>query len=140
MKLFLKILFAAIFLVMVWINLKAASAMNVLASFPLFGANPWTVVTLYDASCGFLTFYVWVACRGEAGAFSKMPVASCSGRAPVHGCTGWSRHQGRLNGPRVRLDRVMGLGNVAMSAYVLRELFKLKPEEPAWKVLQNRAA
>jgi hypothetical protein len=111
MKLFLKILFGAIFLVMVWINVKAALAMNILASFPLFGANPWAVATLYDAYYGFLTFYVWVAYKERAT---------------------WTRV--------LWFVLVMGLGNVAMSAYVLKELFKLKSEEPAWKVLQNRAA
>jgi hypothetical protein len=34
---------------------------------------------------------------------------------------------------------VMGLGNMAMAAYVLKELFKLKPEEPVWNLLQRRA-
>lgn len=111
MKLFLKILFGAIFAVMVWINVKAALQMNILASFPLFGANPWAVATLYDAYCGFLTFYVWVAYKERAG---------------------WAR--------ALWFVLVMGLGNVAMSAYVLKELFKLRPEEPVWKVLQNRAA
>jgi hypothetical protein len=111
MKAFLKILFGAIFVVMVWINLEAARQMNILASFPLFGANPWAVATLYDAYCGFLTFYVWVAYKERAL---------------------WARG--------LWFVLVMGLGNVAMSAYVLKELFKLKPGEPAWKVLQNRAA
>jgi len=140
MKLALKLLFAAIFVVMVWVNLKATLAMNILASFPLFGANPWAVATLYDAYCGFLTFYVWVAYRGKAGVFSKMPVASCSDRAPVQGCAGWLVRQGWLSAPSDTPYLVMGLGNVAMSAYVLKELFKLKPEESAWKVLQNRPA
>jgi len=110
MKLFLKILFGAIFVLMVWINVEAAMRMNILASFPLFSTNPWAVATLYDAYCGFLTFYVWVAWKERAL---------------------WSRG--------LWFVLVMGLGNVAMSAYVLKELFKLKPEEPAWKVLQNRA-
>src|SRR5690348_3067559 len=65
MKLFLKILFGAIFLVMVWVNVEASRQMNLLASFPLFGANPWAVATLYDAYCGFLTFYVWVAYKEQ---------------------------------------------------------------------------
>ena len=85
--------------------------MNLLASFPLFGANTWAVATLYDAYCGFLTFYVWVAYKERAG---------------------WARG--------LWFVLVMGLGNVAMAAYVLKELFKLKPEEPVWKVLQSRAA
>lgn len=111
MKLILKILFGAIFLVMLWINVKAALAMNILASFPLFSANPWAVATLYDAYCGFLTFYVWVAYK------ERRP---CTRAA-------W-------------FVLVMGLGNLAMSVYVLKELVKLRPDEAAWAVLQRRAA
>lgn len=111
MKTALKLLFAAIFVVMVTVNVRAALAMDIRDSFPLFGANPWAVATLYDAYCGFLTFWVWVAYKE---------------RAP------WSRGLWFL--------LVMGLGNVAMSAYMLKELFKLKPEEPVWNLLQRRAA
>ena len=111
MKLILKILFGAIFLVMLWINLKATLTMNILASFPLFGTNPWAVATLYDAYCGFLTFYVWVVYKER---------------------TPWTR--------AVWFVLVMGLGNLAMSVYVLKELVKLRPDEPAWAMLQRRAA
>jgi hypothetical protein len=110
MKLVLKCLFAVIFVVMVWINVKAMLAMNILASFPLFSANPWAVATLYDAYCGFVTFWVWVAYKERAS---------------------WAKGLWFL--------LVMGLGNVAMSAYVLKELFKLRPEEPVWNLLLRRA-
>jgi hypothetical protein len=109
MKLILKILFGAIFLVMLWINVEAALAMNILASFALFGTNPWAVATLYDAYCGFLTFYVWVAYKA---------------RAP------WTRVTWL----------VLVMGNLAMSVYVLKELMRLKRDEPAWTMLQRRAA
>lgn len=110
MRYTLRLLFAAIFVVMVAVNVRAALAMNILASFPLFGANPWAVATLYDAYCGFLTFYVWVAHKERAA---------------------WAR--------ALWFVLVMGLGNVAMSAYVLRELARLKSEEPLWAMLQRRA-
>jgi hypothetical protein len=111
MKTVLKILFGAIFLVMLWINVRAALAMNILASFPLFSANPWAVATLYDAYCGFLTFWVWVAYKERSN---------------------WAR--------ALWFVLVMGLGNLAMSIYVLKELWKLKPAEPASAVLQRRTA
>jgi hypothetical protein len=107
----LMLLFVAIFVVMVWINLKAALGMDILVSSPLFGAKPWGVATLYDAYCGFLRFYLWVAYQERAV---------------------WAR--------ALWCALVMGLGNVAMPAYVLKELSKLKPEEPVWKLLQNRPA
>jgi hypothetical protein len=109
MKLVLKLLFAAIFVVMAWVNLRAALAMDIRASFPLFGVNPWAVATLYDAYCGFLTFWVWVAYKER---------------------TTWARGLWFL--------LVMGLGNLAMSIYMLKELWKLQPDEPAWALLQRR--
>jgi hypothetical protein len=111
MRIALKLLFAAILVVMIAVNLRAALAMNILDSFPLFGTNPWAVATLYDAYCGFLTFYVWVAYKERQG---------------------WSRVLWFL--------LIMGLGNIAMSIYMLKELFKMKTGEPVWAMLQRRSA
>lgn len=111
MRVLLKLIFIAIFVVMVAVNVRAALAMNILDSFPLFSSNPWAVATLYDAYCGFLTFYIWVAYKERAL---------------------WSQ--------ALWFVLIMALGNMAMSAYALRELFKLKPDEPLWKLLQRRAA
>jgi hypothetical protein len=111
MRLLLKLIFIAIFVVMVAVNTRAALAMNILDSFPLFSANPWAVATLYDAYCGFLTFYLWVAYKERVL---------------------WSR--------LLWFVLIMGLGNIAMSCYALKELFKLKDDEPVWKVLERRGA
>lgn len=111
MRLLLKLIFTAIFIVMVTVNLRAGLAMNIFDSFPLFSANPWAVATLYDAYCGFLTFYLWVAYKERAL---------------------WSQV--------LWFVLVMGLGNIGMSAYALKELFRLKPGEPVWAVLQRRTA
>lgn len=107
----LKFIFGAIFIVMVAVNLRAAMAMNIVDSVHLFDANPWAVATLYDAYCGFLTFYIWVAYKEPAG---------------------WAK--------LLWFVLIMGLGNIAMASYMLKELFKLKPTEPVWNVLQRRAA
>lgn len=111
MRLFLKLLFIAVFVVMVAVNVRAVLAMDIRASLPLFSSNPWAVATLYDAYCGFLTFYVWVAYKERAL---------------------WAR--------LLWFVLIMGLGNIAMSSYALKELFKLKAGEPVWKVLERRAA
>lgn len=111
MRLFLKLLFIAVFAVMVAVNVRAALAMDIRASLPLFSSNPWAVATLYDAYCGFLTFYVWVAYK-ERALWAKL----------------------------LWFVLIMGLGNIAMSSYALKELFKLKAGEPVWKVLERRAA
>jgi len=110
MKLFLKILFGAIFLVMVWVNVEASRQMNLLASFPLFGANPWAVATLYDAYCGFLTFYVWVLYKERRAAMRVL----------------W-------------FLLVMALGNIAVSLYVLIQLFRLPAGESAETILWRKA-
>jgi hypothetical protein len=63
--------------------------------------SPWSVATLFDAYFGFTAFFVWVCCKE------------------------------RSLGARVLwFVLIMSLGNIAMSAYMLRQLFKLKPGEP----------
>jgi len=74
-----------------------------------FTGNPWAWATLWDAYFGFVTFYVWVLYKE----------------------TGW--------GARVLwFVLIMGLGNIAMSLYVLIELFRLESAEPAEAVLWRR--
>jgi hypothetical protein len=59
-----------------------------------------------DAYCGFLTFYVWVLFK-EARWLPRI---------------GW-------------FIAIMLLGNMAMSAYVLLQLLRLRPDQPASAVL-----
>lgn len=59
--------------------------------------DPWFLATLCDAYCGFLLFYVWVAFKER----------SAVGRA-------------------VWFVLIMTLGNIAMSIYVLRELYRTR--------------
>ena len=69
----------------------------------------WTIATLIDAYYGFLTFYVWVFYKEQR----------------VLPRIGW-------------FVAIMLLGNMAMAAYVLRELARLGPDEPAAHVLTRR--
>ncbi len=71
----------------------------------------WTIATLIDAYYGFITFYAWV--------FYKEPRAAAR--------IGW-------------FVAIMGLGNMAMAAYVLIQLYRLKPDEPASAILLRRGA
>jgi hypothetical protein len=57
-------------------------------------AHPWFIATLFDAYWGFLTFYVWV-CFKQSSWLARFA---------------W-------------FCAIMLLGNIAMSAYCLRELF-----------------
>jgi hypothetical protein len=71
--------------------------------------HAWTIAALFDAYFGFLTFYCWVWYKERA-----------AGRA------GW-------------FVFVMLFGNIAMAIYMLRELFRLRPDEPVANLLLRRA-
>lgn len=71
--------------------------------------NWWTIATLIDAYYGFLTFYVWVFYK-EVRAVSRL---------------GW-------------FVAIMLLGNMAMAAYVLLQLSRLREDEPASAILLRR--
>ncbi|MCU0757761.1 MAG: DUF1475 domain-containing protein [Steroidobacteraceae bacterium] len=73
--------------------------------------NWWTIATLVDAYYGFLTFYVWVFYK-ETRALARL---------------GW-------------FVAIMLLGNMAMSAYVLWQLARLRDDEPASAILVRRSA
>jgi len=71
----------------------------------------WTIATLIDAYYGFLTFYAWV--------FYK---------------------EARWDARVLWFLAIMGLGNMAMAVYVLRELHRLPEDEPVSAILLRRAA
>jgi Protein of unknown function (DUF1475) len=73
--------------------------------------NLWTIATLIDAYYGFLTFYVWVLWK-ESRALPRV---------------GW-------------FIGIMLLGNIAMSAYVLRQLARLAPGDSMATLLAARNA
>ena len=73
--------------------------------------NLWTIATLIDAYYGFVTFYVWVL---------------------------WKETRAL---PRVLwFVAIMALGNIAMSAYILRQLARLKADDSAAVLLSARNA
>ncbi len=73
--------------------------------------NLWTIATLVDAYYGFLTFYVWVL---------------------------WKETR---TVPRILwFVAIMALGNIAMSAYVLRQLARLRPDDSMGVLLSARNA
>ena len=111
MKSLLKLLFGGIFVFMVVMTIRTGLAVSLSAAWPSYAANPWAIATLYDAYFGFVTFYAWV--------FYKERLV-------------WKRVLWFL--------LIMGLGNIAMSFYVLIQLFLLKPDEPAATLLRRRVA
>lgn len=69
----------------------------------------WTIATLMDAYCGFLTFYVWLLFK-EPRWLPRI---------------GW-------------FCAIMLLGNMAMASYVLIQLMRLRPDQPASDLLAAR--
>jgi hypothetical protein len=108
MKTALKLLFAAIFLWMIVLTIRTSLAVSLWSAWDSFAANPWAVATLYDAYFGFITFWVWVAYKEN---------------------TLWSR--------LLWLALILGLGNIAMSLYVLIQLFRLKPDQSVGAILRH---
>jgi hypothetical protein len=111
MKLLLKLLFAGIFVFMVVMTIRTGLAVSLRAAWPSYAANPWAMATLYDAYFGFVTFYAWVFYK-ERGVWVRI----------------------------LWFLLIMGLGNIAMSFYVLIQLFRLGPDEPAANILRRREA
>ena len=110
MKVFLKILFAAILVAIIAVNLWAGIQINLFDAWPDYKQNPWAIATLWDAYLSFTIFYVWVAYREAT----------------------WVRRV-------LWFVLIMGLGSISMSAYVLITLWRLKPEEPASQILVRPA-
>ncbi len=69
----------------------------------------WTIATLMDAYFGFTTFYVWVFYK-ERGWLARV----------------------------LWFVAIMALGNMAMASYVLIQLARLRPDEPASAILLAR--
>lgn len=108
MKLVLKMLFGGILIYMVGMTTWVSLHKSIMLSPNEFSwvTSPWAVATLFDAYFGFITFYAWVAYKE----------------------TSWAARV-------VWFVLIMGLGNIAMSSYVLLQLFKLRPEQAASDIL-----
>ena len=109
MRLFLKLLFGFVFVWMVVATVRTSMQVSLWSAWHGFAANPWAVATLYDAYAGFLTFYVWVVYK-ERGLGARV----------------------------VWFVLIMCLGNIAMSAYVLCQLFRLPADEKLESILWHK--
>lgn len=72
-------------------------------------SHPWFIATLFDAYWAFIAFYVWIAWKEQS--------ASARGL--------W-------------FITVIALGNIAMAAYMLRELFRVPAGGPLAEVFTRR--
>lgn len=107
----LQCLFAFILLSLTTYNVWVSTRQSVLDWGGLTTApdNLWTIATLIDAYYGFITFYVWVLWK-ETRALPRA----------------------------LWFLAIMLLGNVAMSAYVLRQLARLKSTDSMVVLLSAR--
>ena len=111
MKLLLKLLFGFIFVFMVVMTLRTSLEVSLWSAWSSFAASPWAMATLYDAYFGFLTFFCWLAWRERS-----------------------------LGVKILWFVLIMGLGNIAMSFYVLLQLFGLKAGESVSALFQQKVA
>jgi len=104
--LILKVLFGGIFVFMVGMTMIVSLRSNLFEVLPAMLSHPWTVATLWDAYLAFLTFYVWVAYK-ESRAWTRI----------------------------LWFVLIMGLGNIAISFYMLVQLFRLPKDAPVEALL-----
>jgi len=108
MRAVLKLLVGGIFIWMIVLTVRTSLKVSLWSALDSFAGNPWAVATLYDAYFGFVTFWVWVAFKERSN---------------------WSR--------AMWLVLILSLGNIAMSLYVLIQLFRLPPDQPVEAVLRR---
>ena len=105
----LRALFALILLAMLSVIITASIDQNMFEAVSTMWSNWWFRTTVADLYFGFITFFVWVAYK-ELRLWRKL----------------------------VWFASIMLLGNVATSAYMLLELFKLKEGDTLQTLLTRR--
>jgi hypothetical protein len=107
---FLRILFMVIIASMLAITTWAGGqqSLSAFAHSATF-RDPWVIATLFDAYWAFVTFYVWMAWKEQT-----------------------------LGARLLWFPPVMLLGNLAMSVYMLVQLFAVPPEGPLGDVFTRR--
>ena len=106
---FLRILFFAVLGSMLWVTSWASLRGSIFAIPRDVFAHPWFIATLFDAYFGFLTFYVWQAWKEQSFVARVL----------------W-------------FVAVMLLGNLAMSIYLLVELFRIKDSSQLAEIITRR--
>ena len=110
MIVFLRGLFAFIFVFMIALTAWASFERGFFEGGGELLRNPWGIATLADAYFGFLTFFVWVSYK-ERTMISRA----------------------------VWFVLIMALGNIAMAFYVLLQLFRVPADGSVEQLLLRRA-
>lgn len=111
MVIFLRILFIGVIASMLSVTTWASLHTPLFALPREIWTHPWFVATLFDAYWAFVTFFVWVAWKEQAFVARLL----------------W-------------LLAILTLGNFAMAAYMLRELFRLPTDAPLGPIFTQRNA
>ncbi|MBP9089832.1 DUF1475 domain-containing protein [bacterium] len=109
MIVFLRSVYALIFVFMLALTFWCATQENILAIPPVVLNDVWFRATLFDAYFAFLSFYLWVCYREKSLPFKVFMFFA-----------------------------ITFLGNLAMSIYVLLALYRLKPGEGVEKLFSRQ--
>lgn len=105
----LRILFLVVLGSMLWVTTWASlhQPLGDFARGPVI-RDPWVIATLFDAYWAFIAFYTWVAWKEQSLASRLL----------------W-------------FLAIMALGNLAISLYLLRELFRVPTSQPVGEALHE---
>lgn len=106
---FLRVLFTIVIVSMLAVTTWASLHTSLFAIPREVLQHPWFIATLFDAYWAFIAFYVWLAWK-ERGALARV----------------------------LWFVAVIGLGNIAMAVYFLRELFRIPASGPLDPVFVRR--
>jgi hypothetical protein len=106
---FLKVLFSLIFVWMCYVVITTSLASNLFAQWDFLGSIPWMRATLWDFYANVTVIFVWL-CYKEKSPGLKI----------------------------IWLVLLVALGSIASCAYVLIQLFKLKPGEGLKEVFTKK--
>jgi len=106
LKTFLKIIFLLFIAAIAYFTITASMDRSVLTAGSELWPDTWFKATLVDTYCAFLTIYIWIFYK-ERTWLSRL----------------------------IWLLLVLTLGTFAYAAYILIQLFKLKPGEPVATIL-----
>ena len=110
MIIFLRVLFSIVLASMLWVTSWASVQCALWETPRAVATHPWFIATMFDTYWGFITFYCWLAYK-ERSWIAKI----------------------------LWLVAVLLLGNIAMSVYILIQLFRVPTTATVEQVLLRKA-
>jgi Protein of unknown function (DUF1475) len=111
MKNFLKALFIALCVYMIYVTITTSLRSNLIEEWPALAQIPWMAATVKDFYINTIVIFTWIA------------------------------YKERSIGARVLwLILLVGLGSIAVTGYILLQLFKLKQGDSVEKILLRQSS